>query len=81
MVGIKVEKPDDVHGAWGQALTADRPCLVEFVTDPAIPPHVTWDQMVKTAKALLHDPEAGDVIRAGVKSKAQEVLPGGRDRR
>lgn len=84
MVGIKVEKPDDIHGAWEQALATDRPCLVEFVTDPSIPPippHATWEQMEKTARALLRDPEGWDVVKKGVKAKVQEFLPGGGDGR
>jgi pyruvate dehydrogenase (quinone) len=78
--GIKVTEPDRITGAWEQAVAADRPCVVEFVTDPTvppIPPHATLDQLEKTAEALLRgDPEAWDVVRTGVKSKAQEFLPG-----
>ncbi|HEY2763307.1 MAG TPA: thiamine pyrophosphate-requiring protein [Pseudonocardiaceae bacterium] len=78
--GIKVTEPGQVRGAWEQALAADRPCVVEFVTDPAvppIPPHADLDQMEKTAEALLRgDPEAWDIVKSGVKSKAQEFLPG-----
>jgi pyruvate dehydrogenase (quinone) len=36
--GERVEKPDDIGGAWDRALAADRPCVLEFVTDPAVPP-------------------------------------------
>jgi pyruvate dehydrogenase (quinone) len=81
--GIKVTEPDRIRGAWEQALAADRPCVIEFVTDPTvppIPPHATLDQMEKTAAALLRgDPEAWDVVKTGVKSKAQELFVG-RDR-
>lgn len=79
MVGVRVDKPDDVRDAWEQALAAGRPSLVEFVTDPTIPPippQVSFDQMQKTTKALLSgDPEAWAVVKQGVKSKAQEFLP------
>ncbi len=78
--GIKVTQPGGVRGAWEQALAADRPCVLEFVTDPSvppIPPHATLDQMEKTAEALLRgDPEAWDVVRIGITSKVQEFLPG-----
>ncbi|MPZ74462.1 MAG: thiamine pyrophosphate-requiring protein [Nitriliruptorales bacterium] len=85
MTGIKVDDPDGVRSAWEQALASDRPCLIEFVTDPnipPIPPHATWEQAQKTAKALLSgDPDAWRVLTAGVRSKAQEFLPGsGHDR-
>ena len=36
--GVKVEDPDGIADAWRQALAADRPCVLEFVTDPAVPP-------------------------------------------
>ncbi len=81
LVGIKVERPEDVKGAWQRALSADRPALVEFITDPAvppIPPHATWAQMESTAEALLKgDPDRWNVIKQGVKSKVAEFLPGG----
>ena len=36
--GIKVDRPEDVGAAWDRALAADGPVLLEFVTDPQIPP-------------------------------------------
>ena len=54
-----------------------------FVSDPdvpPIPPHATWYQLVKsTASVVRGDSDRVDVIKEGVKSKLQEVLPGGRD--
>lgn len=80
LVGIKVERPEDVKGAWERALAADRPVLVEFMTDPAvppIPPHATWEQMENTAEAILKgDPDRWDVVKEGVKSKLAEVVAG-----
>lgn len=82
--GIKVDTPDAVRGAWQQALAADRPCVVEFVTSPSIPPippHAELDQMENVAAALLKgDPAAWSVVREGVKAKAQEFVPGRGDR-
>jgi len=81
LLGIKVERAEDVGAAWDEALAADRPCLLEFMTDPAvppIPPHATWDQMEKSLESILRgDPDRADVIKQGVKSKIQEFLPGG----
>ncbi len=80
LAGIKVTDPGQVRGVWERALSADRPCVVEFVTDPnvpPIPPHASLDQMESTAQALLRgDPEAWDVVKTGVKAKAQDFLPG-----
>jgi pyruvate dehydrogenase (quinone) len=79
--GILVEKPEDVAPAWDEAMAADRPCLVEFVTDPAvppIPPHATWDQMEKALESLVRgDADRVDVVKEGIKAKMQDFLPGG----
>ncbi|MFH8337335.1 thiamine pyrophosphate-requiring protein [Streptomyces sp. AM6-12] len=78
--GIRVEKPEDVEAGWRAALAADRPCLIEFLTDPAvppIPPHATWEQMEATASSILKgDPDRGSVVKQGLKAKVQEFLPG-----
>jgi pyruvate dehydrogenase (quinone) len=78
--GVRVEKPDEVKNAWEQALTADRPFVVEFVTDPSvppIPPHATWDQMEKALESIVRgDADRWDVVKEGVKAKVQEFLPG-----
>jgi pyruvate dehydrogenase (quinone) len=42
--GIRVDRPEDVEGAWREALAADRPVVLEAVTDPEVPPlppHIT----------------------------------------
>ncbi|MFI6207870.1 thiamine pyrophosphate-requiring protein [Streptomyces sp. NPDC051041] len=79
LTGIRVEKPEDVEAAWRAALEADGPAVVEFLTDPAvppIPPHATWEQMEATAAAVLKgDPDRGSVVRQGFKAKVQEFLP------
>ena len=36
--GIRVDDPGQVGPAWEQALSADRPTLLEMVTDPNVPP-------------------------------------------
>ncbi|MFI5693765.1 thiamine pyrophosphate-requiring protein [Kribbella sp. NPDC051586] len=78
--GVLAAKPDEVAPAWEQALQADRPCVVEFLTDPAvppIPPHATWDQLEKALESIVRgDSDRVDVIKEGVKSKIQEFLPG-----
>ncbi|WP_182443421.1 thiamine pyrophosphate-requiring protein [Streptacidiphilus sp. PB12-B1b] len=80
LLGISVDKPDQVEAAWQRALAADRPCLIEFRTDPGvppIPPHADWDQMKATLSAVLHgDSDRLGMIRQGAKAKLQEFLPG-----
>jgi pyruvate dehydrogenase (quinone) len=78
--GVVASKPEEVVPAWEEALAADRPCVVEFVTDPAvppIPPHATWDQIEKALESILRgDSDRVDMIKEGFKSKVQEYLPG-----
>ncbi|MFJ2924660.1 thiamine pyrophosphate-requiring protein [Streptomyces massasporeus] len=80
LTGIRVEKPEDVEAAWRAALEADGPAVVEFLTDPAvppIPPHATWDQMGATAASVLKgDADRGAMVKRGFKAKVQEFLPG-----
>jgi pyruvate dehydrogenase (quinone) len=82
--GILVEKPEEIGGAWRKALASDRPCLIEFVTDPAvppIPPHASLDQIEKMIGAVVRgDSDRWDIIKEGVKLKAQEFLPGGHEK-
>lgn len=81
LTGVRVEKPDDVVDAWREALAAKGPAVVEFVTDPAvppIPPHADWDQIEATSAAIVKgDTDRKAMIRQGFKAKIQEFLPGG----
>ncbi|MFF3698963.1 thiamine pyrophosphate-requiring protein [Streptomyces sp. NPDC002221] len=78
--GLRIEKPEDVTGAWETALAADKPCVLDFVTDPAvppIPPHATLDQIESAAASVLKgDSDRAGMIRQGFKAKVQEFLPG-----
>ncbi|MCX5330240.1 thiamine pyrophosphate-requiring protein [Streptomyces sp. NBC_00140] len=80
LTGIRVEKPEDVEAGWRAGLEADGPAVIEFLTDPAvppIPPHATWDQMESTAASILKgDADRGSMIKQGFKAKVQEFLPG-----
>jgi pyruvate dehydrogenase (quinone) len=66
--GLRVERPDDVAGAWATALGADRPMLLEFMTDPNVPPappHLSLKQAGHYLKALMQgDPDARQVVLA-----------------
>ncbi|MFF1400646.1 thiamine pyrophosphate-requiring protein [Streptomyces sp. NPDC058287] len=82
--GIRVEEPDAVEGAWQQALAADRPFVIDFRTDPAvppIPPHASLDQIEAAASAIVKgDSDRSGMIKQGIKAKMQEMLPGHRHR-
>lgn len=38
LTGLRVEEPEELNGAWKQALSADRPVVLDVVSDPALPP-------------------------------------------
>ncbi len=79
LIGIEVDKPDQVGTAWDRALSADRPVVLDVRTDPdvpPVPPHATFEQIKDAAKAMLKgDPNRLGVIREGVMTKVQEFLP------
>ncbi|WP_306187256.1 MULTISPECIES: thiamine pyrophosphate-requiring protein [unclassified Streptomyces] len=82
--GLRIEEPGEVKGAWEAALGSDRPCVLDFVTDPAvppIPPHATLDQIEAAAASVLKgDSDRAAMVRQGFKAKMQEFLPVGRHR-
>ncbi|MFE4964512.1 thiamine pyrophosphate-requiring protein [Streptomyces sp. NPDC056660] len=79
LTGMRIDEPGGVTGAWEAALAADRPCVLDFVTDPAvppIPPHATLDQIEAAAAAVLKgDSDRLAMVRQGFKAKMQEFLP------
>jgi pyruvate dehydrogenase (quinone) len=78
--GIFVDSPDRVAPAWEEALAADRPVVVEFKTDPEVPPlppHITLKQAKGFASSLIEgDPEEGSVILGTARQVLASVLPG-----
>ncbi|MEU4596301.1 thiamine pyrophosphate-requiring protein [Nocardia sp. NPDC023988] len=77
MVGISVDRSEDIGPAWDRALAADRPVLLDIRCDPEVPPlppHATADQVKDLGRAVLQgDPGAWRLLVQGVKSKAQEL--------
>ena len=80
---ITVTDPEDVGPAWDRALAADRPTVIDFHTDPdvpPIPPHATFEQMKDAARAMVKgDEDRWGIVKEGIKTKAQEFLPHGKD--
>ncbi|MCX4648380.1 MULTISPECIES: thiamine pyrophosphate-requiring protein [unclassified Streptomyces] len=76
--GVRVEKPGDVESAWHRALGAERPFVIDFRTDPAvppIPPHASLDQIEAAALSVIKgDSDRGAMIKQGLKAKMQEML-------
>ena len=77
--GIFVDNPDDVADVWDEALSADRPVVVEAYTDPNVPPlppHITLAQARAFAGSLYREPERGSVIVDTAREVLASVLPG-----
>lgn len=78
--GIYVDREDQVAAAWEEAFAADRPVLIEFKTDPDVPPlppHLKLGQVKKYASALLQgDPDQSGIIIQSAKQALSKVMPG-----
>lgn len=80
--GIYCEDPKKVGAAWDEALSANRPVVLEFKTDqevPPLPPHIKKEQGTKAVKAWLRDPERMGLAERGFRQKMVEFyekLPG-----
>jgi pyruvate dehydrogenase (quinone) len=64
--GIYVDDPKDLGGAWDEALSADRPVVLEVKTDPEIaplPPHITFKEAKSFMMSMAKDDDAGHVLR------------------
>ena len=77
--GIYVDKPKDVGAAWDEALSADRPVVIDMKSDPnvpTLPPHISFQQARKYTSALLKgDPDEGGIIKQTFKDVMEGILP------
>lgn len=82
-IGLRMEHPEQVGPLWEQALAADRPVIIEALTDPDVPPlppHITIEQAKAYLQSLLRgDAEARGIIAASFKQVASAILPGGKE--
>jgi pyruvate dehydrogenase (quinone) len=80
--GIRVDRPEQIGAAWERALAADRPILIEAITDPNVPPlppHITIEQAKQFASSVwAGDAEALGFIKQAVKEVADNYLPHGK---
>jgi pyruvate dehydrogenase (quinone) len=74
-----VKDPEELADVWRDALSADRPTVLDVYTDPdmpPIPPHATWDQFkAATTAVLAGDEDRVGFVKTGLKTKVQEFLP------
>jgi pyruvate dehydrogenase (quinone) len=81
--GIYVDRPDRIAGAWEAALAADRPVVIEFKTDPEVPPlppHLTLKQAKAFVSSLAKgDPAEGSVVLNTARQAFASIVPGKND--
>jgi pyruvate dehydrogenase (quinone) len=74
--GARVEDPAQIGQAWDAALGAGRPALVEFITDPEVPPlppHIRFEQAKElTGTILKGDPASAHFIKQSLRGKLAE---------
>ncbi|MBW4092295.1 MAG: thiamine pyrophosphate-requiring protein [Proteobacteria bacterium] len=78
--GIFVDRPEQVGAAWDEALSADRPVILEAFTDPNVPPfppHITLKDARNFLSMLPKEPELGSVLRGSLRQAVASVLPSG----
>jgi pyruvate dehydrogenase (quinone) len=77
--GVFCDNPDKIVDSLDSALEADRPCVLEVMTDPNIPPlppHITLKQAKAFASTLLKgDPDEASVIVKSLRQFAEELVP------
>jgi pyruvate dehydrogenase (quinone) len=69
--GIRINHPDQIAAAWKEALTSDRPVVIDAHTDPevpSLPPHITYEQARNYWLSILRgDPDSRSMIRQSIK--------------
>jgi pyruvate dehydrogenase (quinone) len=77
--GLRVDRPDAIGPAWGVALAANRPTLIEAITDPNVPPlppHVNAKQARAYFRAMVKgDADALAIVRSTAKEWWDGLFP------
>lgn len=78
--GVRMQTPEDIVPAWEEALAANRPVVVDAITDPEVaplPPHITFEQAKAFASSILQrDPNAFRAVKQSMKDLVESYLPG-----
>jgi pyruvate dehydrogenase (quinone) len=82
--GIYCDDPAQVGASWDLALASDRPVLLEFKTDPEVPPlpsHITLaDAKNFVSSVVKGDPGSGEMVAGAFKQLLGKILPGSQDK-
>jgi pyruvate dehydrogenase (quinone) len=78
--GLSMRTPDDVKPVLKEALSCDRPTVINAYVDPEVPPlppHISWEQAKHFMSAVAGgDPHAGHLIRQSMKDLLKGFKPG-----
>jgi pyruvate dehydrogenase (quinone) len=78
--GIRVESADRIDTAWREALSADRPVVIDAIVDPEeppLPPHIKMEEAKMMAQSVLKgDPGRVPAMLRSAREKVDEFLPG-----
>lgn len=76
--GVRVDDPKDIARGWEEVLSADRPAVLDVITDPdvpTVPPHISFKQMMKFSKTLVKgDPDEKGIIRQTFKDVMEGIF-------
>lgn len=79
--GRRVENPDALGGAFEEAFSADRPFVLDIVTDPDVPPlppHISFAEAKAFMSSLLRgEKDRAGVVRASFEEVVAGILPSG----
>jgi pyruvate dehydrogenase (quinone) len=77
--GLFCDQPERVADAWEEALGSDRPVVLEFKTDPAVPPlpsHITLKEAKNFMSATLKgDPNEEGMLVGAARQVLSAILP------
>ena len=75
--GIYVDDPKGLGEAWDEALSSERPVVLEVKTDPEIaplPPHISFKEAKQFMFSMAKDEDAGHVIADTARQVINKVL-------
>jgi pyruvate dehydrogenase (quinone) len=78
LIGIRVDRPEDVGQAWDEALSATRPTVLDIQVDPEVPtlpPHITFAEARNFMTSVLSDPNAPSMLKGTMKDALESILP------
>jgi pyruvate dehydrogenase (quinone) len=78
--GIMVNQPEQIGPAFDAAFAADRPCVIEAITDPEVPPlppHITFKQAKAFVESMLKgDSRTPEMITQSAREMMATIFPG-----